>query len=406
MLGKRNLATLRPPDLLAMGITTIQRYVLWETLKVFLLCLSITVLMMVLGGGIMEGAKRGFPSNVIMGMLPYFVPEMLRYMIPGCMLFAVCTAFGRMAATNEITAIKSAGINPMELVWPVLVLAYFLSFFTFWMYEVCASWSRPNIHRVVAESLDDTVYSMLRKQRSFTMSGLEVSVKEVRDRVLIKPRIDIAATENDPARFLEAEEAEIRTDPETGILQLTCRDGKAEFGGGGPSYDFADEATFQLDHLNSIEMDEDSASPANLTSRMIPRQIEREQQIVQEARAELEIAIASDNFEHLDNVKNHLASHNKRLLRLQAEVPRRWANGFGVFCFAMIGIPVSIWLRSADNVKTFFLCFLPILLLYYPLLVVGEQWAREGSYGSLPVGIADVVLLVIGVFLMWRVNRN
>ncbi|PQO44912.1 hypothetical protein C5Y93_17640 [Blastopirellula marina] len=388
-----------------MGITTIQRYVLWETLKVFLLCLSITVLMMVLGGGVMEGMKKGFPTNVIMGMLPYFVPEMLRYMIPGCMLFAVCTAFGRMSATNEITAIKSAGINPMELVWPVLVLAYFLSFFTFWMYEVCASWSRPNIHRVVAESLDDTVYSMLGTKKHFSMAGLEVSVKEVRDRKLIKPRIDMAATESRPALFLEAEEATLQTDPETGILRFSCSDGKIE-SDGDQSYEFADEYEINLDHLNSIELDQNSASPANLTSRMMPRQIEREQQIVREAEAELEIAIASDNFDHLDHVKHHLNAHKKRLLRLQAEVPRRWANGFGVFCFAMIGIPVSIWLRSADNVKTFFLCFLPILLLYYPLLVVGEQWAREGSFGTLPVGIADVALLLIGMFMMWRVNRN
>ncbi|WP_158265061.1 LptF/LptG family permease [Blastopirellula marina] len=378
---------------------------MWETLKVFLLCLSITVLMMVLGGGVMEGMKKGFPTNVIMGMLPYFVPEMLRYMIPGCMLFAVCTAFGRMSATNEITAIKSAGINPMELVWPVLVLAYFLSFFTFWMYEVCASWSRPNIHRVVAESLDDTVYSMLGTKKHFSMAGLEVSVKEVRDRKLIKPRIDMAATESRPALFLEAEEATLQTDPETGILRFSCSDGKIE-SDGDQSYEFADEYEINLDHLNSIELDQNSASPANLTSRMMPRQIEREQQIVREAEAELEIAIASDNFDHLDHVKHHLNAHKKRLLRLQAEVPRRWANGFGVFCFAMIGIPVSIWLRSADNVKTFFLCFLPILLLYYPLLVVGEQWAREGSFGTLPVGIADVALLLIGMFMMWRVNRN
>ena len=71
-----------------------------------------------------------------------------------------------------------------------------------------------------------------------------------------------------------------------------------------------------------------------------------------------------------------------------------------------MGVPVSIWLKSSDNVRTFFVCFLPILLLYYPLLVVGEQWARDGDFGSAPVWIADVVLLAVGAFLIWRVNRN
>ncbi|RCS52799.1 LptF/LptG family permease [Bremerella cremea] len=386
-------------------MTTIQRYVLWEIIKIFLLCLGVTVLMMTVGGGVNEGLKKGLPPNIILNMLPYFVPEMLRYTIPGCMLFAVCTTFGRMAATNEVTAIKSAGINPMELVWPVLIFAYFLSFFTFWMYDVCAAWSRPNIHRVIAESLDDTVYGVLQTKRSFKMSGIEVTVKEVKDRKLIKPRIDIAATESRPQIYLEAAEAELNTDPETGTLKLSCRDGKIEQGNS-QSYDFSDEFVLYLDELNSVELDVNSASPANLTLATIPDQITREQKIVQEAKAELEIAIASDDFDHLNAVEGHLKANQKRLFRLQAERQRRLANGFGVFCFVVMGVPVSIWLKSSDNVRTFFVCFLPILLLYYPLLVVGEQWARDGNFGSAPVWIADVVLLAVGAFLMWRVNRN
>ncbi|PQO36702.1 LptF/LptG family permease [Blastopirellula marina] len=386
-------------------MTTLQRYVLWEIIKIFLLCLGVTVLMMTVGGGVNEGLKKGLPPNVILNMLPYFVPEMLRYTIPGCMLFAVCSTFGRMAATNEVTAIKSAGINPMELVWPVLVFAYFFSFFTFWMYDVCAAWSRPNIHRVIAESLDDTVYGVLQTKRNFKMSGFEVTVKEVVDRKLIKPRIDIAATATQPQIFLEAAEAELNTDPKTGVLKLSCRDGKIERGDN-QSYDFSDEFVIYLDELNSVELDVDNASPANLTLSTIPQQITREEKIVQEARAELEIAIASDDFDHLTAVQGHLDGNLKRLYRLQAERQRRLANGFGVFCFVVMGVPVSIWFRSADALPTFFICFLPILGVYYPLLVVGEQWARDGDFGSAPVWIADVVLLAVGAFLMWRVNRN
>ncbi|MEW4455252.1 LptF/LptG family permease [Bremerella sp. JC817] len=386
-------------------LTTIQRYVLWEILKVFLLCLGITVLLMTVGGGVNEGLKKGLPPGVILNMLPYFIPEMLRYTIPGCMLFAVCTLFGRMSATNEITAVKSAGINPIELMWPVLALAYFLSFFTFWMYDACASWSRPNMHRVVAESLDDTVYGMLRAKRSFKMSGFDVSVKTVRDRVMISPRFTIAATDSQPSIFVEVAEAELRTDPETGVLQLICRDGSVEYGGE-QSIDFPDEQIIYLDHLNSIEMDENSASPANLTLNAIPRQIERQQKIIEEGRQSLANAEAAGDEETIGHAKRHVSHHQNRLYRLQAERQRRLANGFGVFCFVCMGMPVAIWRRSSDNVSTFFTCFLPILLLYYPLLVIGEQTARDGTFGSAPVWIANIVLLAVGALLVWRVNRN
>jgi len=378
---------------------------LWEIAKVFLLCLGITVLLMTVGGGVNEGLKKGLPPGVILNMLPYFIPEMLRYTIPGCMLFAVCTAFGRMAASNEITAIKSAGINPMELMWPVLTLAYFLSFFTFWMYDACAAWSRPNLHRVVAESLDDTVYGVLRTQRNFKMSGFSVTVKSVQDRKLISPTFQVAATDSQPSIYLEVEEAELKTDPETGILQLICRDGTVEFGDEG-SFEFPDERVIYLDHLNSIELNEDTSSPANLTLKAIPTQIDREERIVQEAKAKLAEQRESDEGVLLDDSEQYLNHHQKRLFRLQAERQRRLANGFGVFCFVCMGIPVAIWRKSSDNVSTFFTCFLPILLLYYPLLVIGEQTAREGTFGAAPVWIADAVLIMIGAALIWRVNRN
>ncbi|PQO37070.1 hypothetical protein C5Y96_07890 [Blastopirellula marina] len=386
-------------------MTTIQRYVLWEITKVFLLCLGITVLLMTVGGGVNEGLKKGLPPGVILNMLPYFIPEMLRYTIPGCMLFAVCTAFGRMAASNEITAIKSAGINPMELMWPVLTLAYFLSFFTFWMYDACAAWSRPNLHRVVAESLDDTVYGVLRTQRNFKMSGFSVTVKSVQDRKLISPTFQVAATDSQPSIYLEVEEAQLKTDPKTGILQLICRDGTVEFGDEG-KFEFPDERVIYLDHLNSIELNEDNSSPANLTLKAIPRQIDREKELVAKSKVKLEEASSGDDAAVLDNAKHNLKHHQKRLYRLQAERQRRLANGFGVFCFVCMGIPVAIWRKSSDNVSTFFTCFLPILLLYYPLLVIGEQTAREGTFGAAPVWIANAVLIVIGAALIWRVNRN
>jgi len=386
-------------------MSTIQRYVLWEVIKVFLICLGVTVLMMTVAGGVAEGVKKGLPAPIIVNMLPYFIPEMLRYTVPGCMLFAVCTAFGRLAASNEITAIKSAGINPLELIWPVLILAYFLSFFTFWDYDVCASWSRPNVHRVIVQSLDDTAYGMLRTQHSFSMNGLSVTVKDVQGKTLLNPTIHVQATENDPEIFLTAEEAMLETDPDSGILQVICRDGRVEFGGQG-SFDFPDKFVHNVDHLKSINIDPNHASPAMLTLKQMPHQIQREKDNINQANTELAVAEENNDEESIERILHHRRDRSYRLYRLQAERQRRLANGFGCFCFAIVGIPVSIWWRSKDNISTFFLCFLPILLFYYPLLVTGEKMAREGHLGPWPVWIANTFLLAIGIVLTMVVNRK
>ncbi len=101
-----------------------------------------------------------------------------------------------------------------------------------------------------------------------------------------------------------------------------------------------------------------------------------------------------------------LQSRQARLFRLQAEIPRRWANGFGCLCFVLVGIPVAMRGRSADTMSVFFLCFMPILLVYYPLLVVGENLARAGVVPEFSVWLANAVLFAAGAVLTWRALRT
>ena len=90
--------------------------------------------------GFSEGSKMGLPTLVMLRTMPFMMPEMLGITIPVAMLYAVSSVFGRMTGANEIVAIKSLGINPMVVVWPVVVLAGFLSLGTVWMYEIAATW--------------------------------------------------------------------------------------------------------------------------------------------------------------------------------------------------------------------------------------------------------------------------
>ena len=124
-------------------MSKIQRYVIIDILRVLLAVLVATSVIFTLVAGVREGVRKGLPPNVVVQALPYMLPEMLRLTIPASLLFAICTVFGRMAASEEITALKSVGINPLRVVMPVLVLAYVLSLVTFWLYDACAVWSRP-----------------------------------------------------------------------------------------------------------------------------------------------------------------------------------------------------------------------------------------------------------------------
>ncbi len=375
----------------------IQRYVIVETLKVFLVALVVTLALMTFGGGLKEGIRQGLPPRLVLQTLPYVAPEMLRFTVPGCLLFAVCSVFSRMAAGREIVAIKSLGINPLHVVRPVLMLAAVLSFLTFSLYDVCATWARPGLRNLVAQSLDQIAVGFLRSSGSFDAHGLSIIVRGVKEDRLQQPVISVQARGRTPAVVLTAEQAQLRTDRTTGMLHIECVNGEVEVAGKG-AFRFPDRFSHDMQLQEPIEHAENHLSPAALACQEVDRQIDRERSLIAQLDRRLQDAPDGDD-EQPEQLEAERNVRQARLYRLQAEVPRRLSNGMACLCFAMIGIPVAMRSHSSDVMSVFFLCFLPVLLIYYPLLVVGENMARDGTLPQLSVWLADGVLLVAGVML-------
>lgn len=374
-----------------------------ETLQVFLATMAVALLLMTLGGGIKEGVSRGLPPQVVLKILPYVVPEMLRFVIPGCLLFAVCSVLGQMAAANEMVALKSLGIDPLRVIWPLLILAYALSVATFWLYDVCAVWARPNLGRLVAGSIDEIAYSVLASSRSFRAGGVSIVVEGVEGRTLRRPALSIETGNATPPVMLVAAEASLVADAGTGALRVECRDGQVDVPGKG-RLRFPDRFSHQLPLGDAGAAREELLSPAYLSLRAIPRQVAWEREQIARLERELGSAGAAGQAEG-DRIRGELKYRRARLYRLQAEPQRRLSNGMGCLCFALVGIPVALGRRSADTMSVFFLCFLPILLVYYPLLMTGENIARQGVFPQCSVWLADAVLLGAAIVLLRWVRR-
>ena len=101
----------------------------------------------------------------------------------------------------------------------------------------------------------------------------------------------------------------------------------------------------------------------------------------------------------------HLANERSRLFRLLYQSARRWANGFSCLFFVLIGAPMAIRMRNADFLTSFFACFCPILVVYYPLLIFGVDQAKRGSLPGSAVWMGNVMLALFGAWLMRRVIR-
>ena len=103
-------------------MSAINRYILFELVKVTLIALfGIDRRADVLRRGQSSCRTRAWACCRSCMALPFLLPYAVRTSLQGALLFAVCSVYGRMAATNEIVAIKSMGISPMQVAWPALL---------------------------------------------------------------------------------------------------------------------------------------------------------------------------------------------------------------------------------------------------------------------------------------------
>jgi lipopolysaccharide export system permease protein len=66
---------------------------------------------------------------------------------------------------------------------------------------------------------------------------------------------------------------------------------------------------------------------------------------------------------------------------------------------------MGIWFRNRDFLSSFFLCFLPILIVYYPLLMFTVDAAKGGSVPASLAWLGNLCLLAWGAVFLRKVVR-
>src|SRR3984893_8687403 len=112
----------------------LHRMILWELTKVFVMSLIGITGILLLAGIVAEASQQGLGPGQILAAIPLLIPSTLPYTIPATTLFATSVVYGRLAADNEIQAIKSSGVNILHVVKPGLVLGVVMSVATMGLY--------------------------------------------------------------------------------------------------------------------------------------------------------------------------------------------------------------------------------------------------------------------------------
>ncbi len=391
----------------------ITRYVLSEMLQVFLVALTALTLFMLVIGLTKEAQQQGLGLLQIIALVPYVLPDAMRFAVPGTMLFAVASVFGRFSSSNEITALKAAGITPMATIYPIALLAIAISLSCVWLNDIAVSWGREGVRGVVVRSLEEIIYSRLQQQRSYSTDKLAINVKGVQGRRLIRPTMSFQPNDSSPPVTLSAMEAELKTDTKSGTITAICTNGIVRVGDVEVAFPDTIERVIPLESIG--KNNPSSKSPSQIAMGDFTEA--REDAIKQIHQAEQQIAgrlaeafltgqaelstpqYSAGEQATIDYLQN-------RLNRIAMGPWRRWANGFSCLAFVLVGAPMAIRMRNADFLTSFFLCFLPILLIYYPIFMAGVSQAKAGDLPPIAVWGGNALIAVWGCLLLRGVIRR
>jgi lipopolysaccharide export system permease protein len=437
----------------------VNRMILAELVKVFLMSLVALTGMFLLAGLIQEATQKGLSPAQILTAIPLIIPNTLPFTIPATTLFATCVVYGRMSADNEVLVLRAAGVNIYHLLWPALILGALTAAATGALYYDTIPRSQQLLRKQLLKDGEEIIYGMIKREGGLRHSSLDFAlfVRDVQGRNLIdvvvkKRRADKSPQADKPLYELvaRAQVARLRIrkvaaegargpdpgDPPARPESVLDRFQKRQAGlRGAEQYElvvfmdrcFVDSLKgdaaadlqgkeFTTPLPESIFGKDPKMRPSSQTwtelfanRQEVAAELEALRQEAREygARGTAPSPIPAVTYGELAIAHEEPIKHDAQLLRqIELEIQMRPALAVGCLCFVLIGCPVGVWASRSDYLSVFIICFLPTVFVYYPLLLASLNLAKNSKVPDWAAWGANIVAFLTALILIQRLMKR
>jgi lipopolysaccharide export system permease protein len=412
-------------DSRAFPLSILRRYVLMDVARAFSLALltlsAIFVLFMVAA----TARDIGLSPQDIVRLVPYVIPSTLPYTIPVSLLFSVTVVYGRLAGDNEIIAVKTAGVSVMHVLLPTYALALFLSVTLVYL---SSEWI-PECTRlatlVLYSDFEDTFYKYLKRDREVNNEKWPFFIKaeEIDGKVMKNATFKHRSKENGQSDYdftIEAEEATMNFDMNAKMIHVYFKNGEmVRKNPQSPDIMLMNSedpldiplppgSTFdpekKLQHFTSSEL--------ALEMVTIQQKLNTERQ---RAAIKTGFAFATGRTDQLNwgDVQEAARNHAylvRRMSEVDTERQLRISMAFGSLLFVILGAPVGIMFARRDFLSAFMTCFMPIITVYYPLMLFGQNMSKEAllpaSISWISLWLGNLILAVLAGLVLPPVIKH
>lgn len=386
------------------------RYILSRFLMIFF-----TVLV-VLSSGIIVAfisqatIKKGLPLYLALRLVPSSIPNLLSISMPVSCLMGGTFFYAKMVGSNEIIALKAMGVPPWKAFMPVWIATLILSGAAVLCNDLGFSWGRKEMTRVLVSGTEEMILGKLASDGKFSdpQNNIVLSVGEVTKSGDLKR---VKFTVNNPPVQGEAESGRLDVNFETAppVLRLEFNGLLLDTNG---AMIMQREKTVQEIPLDQFALGGGTSHYPSmkevknvLTSIRAEEEKDRRENAARTAFALIRGDYTSWQDPSWGRRWDHEEYQKYLYNRANLATPRSFAAGFTCFFFTWIGIPLAVWLNCSDYTTSFFVSFLPTLIVYYPLLMFGYSCAKSGIVPPEICWTGNIVLGLIGFWILKKIHK-
>ncbi len=408
----------------------LQRYVIGEVLRSFALALLTMTAIFVLFMVMAEALRMGLSPREIMNLVPYVIPGTLPYSVPVSLLFAVTVVFGRLASDNEIIAIKTAGLSAMTVLGPAFLLGGAISVTLLYSSGELIPRANTLAKLAIFKNSEDMFYRFLRRDRELNNPRWPflIMARTVEGRTLIDPTFKHRVSEENPNSYdavISARTAVINFDVAHNVARVYLDGAEVLQEEAKPSKEEGTQSNIVIINDNILELPlpekqgmgplQDKKLQERTTPEMVAEQKNYRKLLANERKRQSMAAalwMASGRIDRIPwgDFQKAFVDYQyweRKVNEYETEKQLRIALACGSLFFVLLGAPVGIRFAKRDFLSAFISCFMPIIIIYYPLMLLGQNMGKEGQLDPIKaLWMGNLVLGILAGFVMPPVFKH
>jgi lipopolysaccharide export system permease protein len=242
-------------------------------------------------------------------------------------------------------------------------------------------------------------------QVSYPQMPYSMFVKGVQGKKLLNPVIKRRNSKGQIDLVAHAREGDLRVDKVNKLLLIRMRHCLVRSDEGDSVYSEDKKLDIPLEKFDNSNRRARDMTWVELVGKRQELAEEMEEIAEEIAAKSAELALGgypADLPKHVQNLreKHRDLTHQDRLVYV--EMLMRPALSLGCLCFIFVGCPIGIMFSRGDYLGAFITCFLPIVIVYYPLYLAGTNMAKEGRLNEVLLTFAADIVVILGGLVLFR----